>query len=294
MRPLSSWSPRLTNARPDPSSRSRVVELTRTSPGPARAETRAAACTASPRACPPAMTTSPVCSPARISRSRSATARDHRPRALDGADRAIEQGQEAVAGRPDLSSAVSIQLRPHRLVVLEQQAPPANIADLAQTGRGIDDVGEQDRGQNALVLVGNGPVDGRARELDRVEGLVPHDPGVVSRRDLEGVAGADLKCTAVVHDHVQRPGQDVADVAVQARGGLDGGRHVLRPAPAGLPGQAGDIRLIEVDDIDVPERKRPDNVRRRDGLALQTRHVRIIAPGRAAAMVGSANTANGV
>ena len=59
---------------PDPARRSRVVHDTTTSPAPAAASTRAAACTATPRASPPTMCTSPVWHPTRICRPAAADA----------------------------------------------------------------------------------------------------------------------------------------------------------------------------------------------------------------------------
>jgi hypothetical protein len=128
---------------------------------------------------------------------------------------------------------------------------------------------------------GVSPKDGRARELDGVPDVIAHDPGVVTRRDLEGVAGTDLQLGPVVHRDMQDAGDDISDMSVLARRGLDNGLHVLRPAPAWLPREPGDRGLVEVDDIDMAEREGPDEIRGRQVLPLQTRHVRMIAQGRA-------------
>src|SRR6266508_64436 len=82
--PFSSCSPRSSNSRPEPATRSRVVELTSTSPAPARAMMRAPMTSAMPRGLSPALrSTSPLRTPARTSRPRarssSRLAIPHRP-----------------------------------------------------------------------------------------------------------------------------------------------------------------------------------------------------------------------
>ncbi len=98
--PFSSWEPRSSNCRPDPATRSRTVELTRTSLAPARADTRAPMWTAMPRTASPATSTSPVCRPARISMPSERTART----AAD-AHRTARPGPSNTARKP--SPAVS-------------------------------------------------------------------------------------------------------------------------------------------------------------------------------------------
>ncbi len=66
--PLSSCSPRSSNAIPEPATRSRTVRVTRTSPGSASAETRAPMCTAIPATPPGRRVISPAWSPHRTSR----------------------------------------------------------------------------------------------------------------------------------------------------------------------------------------------------------------------------------
>src|SRR4029079_3669337 len=102
------------------------------------------------------------------------------------------------------------------------------------------------------------------------------NPGVVPGRDLVDVTLVHLDLRAIVHQDVQRSGEHVAHVTVLAGGCPDHGLDVLRPTPTGLPGEPGDRRLVEVDDIDVPERERADDVRGgHQALPLQARHVRI-------------------
>ena len=73
--PFSSCSPRSSNSRPEPATRSRVVELTSTSAAPPIDMIRAATCTAMPRGLSPeGRSTSPVCTPARTSSSSSSSA----------------------------------------------------------------------------------------------------------------------------------------------------------------------------------------------------------------------------
>src|SRR5215207_3927525 len=70
--PRSSCTPRSANLSPLPETTSRTVEDTRTSPGRARLANRAATCTATPRSLPSSSSHSPVWTPVRTSRRRSA------------------------------------------------------------------------------------------------------------------------------------------------------------------------------------------------------------------------------
>src|SRR5439155_15678119 len=67
--------------------------------------------------------------------------------ATDGPRRAVEGGEEAVSGRVDLHAAEPLEEPPDVRVMVLQQGPPPEVAELAGPVRGADDVGEQDRGQ---------------------------------------------------------------------------------------------------------------------------------------------------
>src|SRR3954453_18155351 len=198
----------------------------------------------------------------------------------------IEQRQEPVACGIELAPAPAIELRPHHLVVRDDDPPPRRIAHPAQSRGRIDDVGEEDRGEDALVLVGLDAEDCGARDLDAVERLVAGDPRVVPRRDLIDVARTDLDLRSVVHPDVQDTRKHVPEMTVRARDRPDDGLDILRPPPPGLPREPRDGGLVEVDDIDVPEWEGPDDVRRgHQVLPLQPRHAAIIAHSGASATV---------
>ena len=114
--PFSSNSPRSSNARPEPATRSRVVADASTSPAPACGRDRA-------RRCAPRSRAASRRRPLDLAR---VNARAHlepelgqavadRERAADRARRAVEQRQEPVAGGVDLLAAEALELAPHQL-----------------------------------------------------------------------------------------------------------------------------------------------------------------------------------
>ena len=52
----------------------------------------------------------------------------------------------------------------------------------------------------------------RAHHFDADEGLVPHDPGVVSGRDRVGVASGNRLLSPILQAHDDGPGHSVADM----------------------------------------------------------------------------------
>ena len=106
------------NARPEPATRSLTVCETSTSPGPASEAIRAPVWTAMPRDLRRRRARTRRCGCPRGSRRRApAAASPTAERAADGARRAVERGEEAVAGRVDLAAAKALELAPHRRVV---------------------------------------------------------------------------------------------------------------------------------------------------------------------------------
>ena len=126
---------------------------TRTSPAFALAAIRAAMWTAIPPMSSPRRTHSPVCSPLRMSRPicgmRSASAVAHRTARV---------GPSNVASTP---SPVSLTNRPWKEAISArvisswrcQQLAPTLIAEFGGASGGIDDVGEQHRGQHSVRRV---------------------------------------------------------------------------------------------------------------------------------------------
>jgi hypothetical protein len=62
---------------------------------------------------------------------------------MDRCERAIEHGEEGVAGGVDLATIVSGEVGPHRGPIPVEQRTPALISQLDEACRGLDDVGEQ-------------------------------------------------------------------------------------------------------------------------------------------------------
>ena len=73
-----------------------------------------------------------------------------RQRAADRARRAVERGQEAVAGRLDLATRKPLELTANHGVVRVEQIAPASVPELAHEVGGMDDVAEHDGRQDAI------------------------------------------------------------------------------------------------------------------------------------------------
>src|SRR5262249_34011525 len=72
--------------------------------------------------------------------------------AADASRRAVEEGQEAVAGGRDLASAEVCNLTPHQRIVSYEQITPSPVAEAGCLLRRADDVGEQHGREDAIVL----------------------------------------------------------------------------------------------------------------------------------------------
>ncbi len=66
--------------------------------------------------------------------------------------RAVEAGEEAVAGGVDLAAGKPNQLSAHQRVVLLEEFAPSAVPEFGQLRGGAHDVGEQDGGENAIGL----------------------------------------------------------------------------------------------------------------------------------------------
>ena len=118
------------NVRSAPTVRSLTVWETSTSPLSASSPTRAAMCTAIPvRAVLPQLHFPCVEPGADFEAVRPQRVTDRR-RTANGACGAVEHGEDAVAGRPDLLPPEAVELRPHHLVVAVEQLAPAAVAEL--------------------------------------------------------------------------------------------------------------------------------------------------------------------
>jgi hypothetical protein len=131
--PLSVWWPRSANSMPDPATRSRTVEVASTSPGCARAQTRAPMCTAIPVRSSPRFSHSPTCTPATHVDPERTRAVGDRLCAAHGTCGPVERGEEAVAGGVDLLAAEPFELRAYHRVVAVEVCAPLLIAEFGET-----------------------------------------------------------------------------------------------------------------------------------------------------------------
>ena len=109
------------------------------------------------------------------------------------------------------------------------------------------------------------------------ERLVADDPAVVAGRDLEDHARADLAGRAVLQPVAEPPRDADADMVVLAQARARDGLDVLHPVPAGLEHHPADHEVVEVVDVDAPERCRADLVGILERLRLETGHLSILA-----------------
>ena len=91
--------------------------------------------------------------------------------------RAVERGEEAVAGRVDLPPLEMLELFPDQPMVFLDQAAPAAVAEARDHLGRMRDVGEQDSREDAIRL-GNASNTGE-EGFDLVEQVVCLDPGEV-------------------------------------------------------------------------------------------------------------------
>ena len=164
------------------------------------------------------------------------------------------------------------------LVVRRHELAPARRTERLGQGGGVDDVGEQHGPEHALGLL----VDPRERahtgDVVGDERLVADDPAVVAGRDLEDHAGSDLARRAVF-EPVAEPARDAdADVVVLAEARPGDRLDVLQPVPARLERHPADHEVVQVVDVDPPERGRPGLVGGFERLRLETGHGSVLAP----------------
>src|SRR6478736_3272571 len=73
--------------------------------------------------------------------------------APDRPRRAVEDRKEAVASGLDLAAPESLELRPCRAIVGDEQGTPSLIAHLGSPSCRLDDVGEEDGGKDSIRFV---------------------------------------------------------------------------------------------------------------------------------------------
>src|SRR3984893_1162441 len=206
---------------------------------------RAVSWPASPLMPPGITSTSPVWIPARMSRPMPRTAAR-----ISSADctarRAVEHGQESVAGRADFGTAVTFQDLPDECVMAVEQLIPDGIADRGRPVSGSSYVGDQHRGQYPLTDRRLTPATPAAPD-DRRHWFVADDPVVVPGWDIKNVPGPGLELGAVIHPAIHGARQHESHMMELAACRPADGAHMLRPPPAGLQHQPADHHLSDPD-----------------------------------------------
>ena len=189
--PLSSCSPRSSNSRPDPTTRSLTVLETRTSRGPASAEIRAPMWTASPAMSSGWTSISPR-GARRGSRARArGRRRGSRPRSgPPGPGRRTWPGSRR--RRLDLVARRTARADAGARSVLAEQRLPAGVAELGRPLRRADDVGEQDGRQHAMRLRRRADAGDEGLDLGDDRVLVAGPDQVVGARQLDVLGRRDV------------------------------------------------------------------------------------------------------
>ena len=200
----------------------------------------------------PRSSTSPVCSPARISDPQAGHVLAQRDRAPQRPRRAVEDGEDAVAGRFHQPSAMRLDPRASGGVVLVQQRLPSFVPGRRGPLGRAHDVGEQDRREDPVLLRDRvrarqeplGLGQDRLGALEEREVIAPGEFEEGGVRDPFGHVSAGFDVARAVpqrvhHEHraPDRP-EDAADVDLGQRPEEDdvlpraaGGEVVARPPP---------------------------------------------------------------
>jgi hypothetical protein len=124
--------------------------------------------------------------------------------AADSAGGTVEDGKRAVPGKIHDPPAVARHDLACLELVLGKPIAPGPITKLSrETGR-IDNVGQQQRGEDSFAKSG----DRReprfaARPGERLERLVTNDPRVMAGRYVHDVEGANVELDAIIEQHVE-------------------------------------------------------------------------------------------
>ena len=80
-----------------------------------------------------------------------------------------------------------------------EQLLPRGVSEPLGGAGGVDDVGHEERGDEAFVLARHADRTDIAEDVHQDDGLFPDDPRIVSGRDVEDVAWPELGRLAIVH-----------------------------------------------------------------------------------------------
>src|SRR6266550_4318210 len=175
-----------------------------------------------------------------------------RARGPNGTGRPVEAGEEAVAGRVHLPPVVQLEHASNAGVVLVEHLMPATVAELASAFRRAHDVGEQDSGEDAVVVWCRARPRQKLLDLGEQAVLVSCPEQVLVTGKLDEACAGDLRRepAALVNRYipVAGPGEDERR---DANGRKDETRVDLRVHPqecgrcsrARAPPQAGRVPL---------------------------------------------------
>ena len=199
---------------------------------------------------------------------------DHPEAAPDGAHRTVEHRHEAVPGGVELAPAMVSYLLPHGRVVREQKVTPCLVADALDRGCGADDVAEQQRDHEAVIVVRRAREHAGARPLVSDDHVITDHPCIVPWWDLVRIARQDFHRGPVVELHMHRSFETDPDVPIQARVGANDRPNVVAPTPPRIKGQAPDLALIERDALYATVPEFAHRLRLIEALPLEPRHGR--------------------
>ena len=132
--------------------------------------------------------------------------------AADGTGRPIEEREEPVASGSHLSSAIAPELIANASMMRMQEIGPGRVTKLCRSGRGSDDIGEQDGRQDPIRLGASSDAGKKLLDLpqDRVGVADPWQMVIASQVDEPRVG--DVVCQiasgAGVDDPVAAPVED--------------------------------------------------------------------------------------
>ena len=141
----------------------------------------------------------------------------------DRAGGSVEPGEEAVARRVDLTAVEALELAPDLGVVPAEQLLPSFVAELDRSLGGVDDVGKQHGGQNALYRRH------RTNTGEELLDLVEHAVGVAREEQVVGAIELDElgpgDAIGEVATHLE-PQHPVVPPVEHKRRDLDRGQHI--------------------------------------------------------------------
>ena len=199
----------------------------------------------------------------------------NRGAATDGARRAVEECQEAIARGRDLQAAEAVELAAHAVAVACKYLLPRSIAQPHNQVRRAHDICHKQRGDDALSRFRRFGPPAHAGELNGHVRLVADDPRQVARRNVECLAAVHNAARSAFHLDLDPARQGHALMMVLASSSAHNRLNVLRPAPTRLMHLASDVNLAEDHHLHAHQRLRDEFVRLVERLAHDGHRARI-------------------